>query len=284
MNNKIFQFYTLQDISFDELLCVFNQCFENYFVAVNLTGDRFSAKIKLEDIDLLYSAGCFTNDNLVGFILHGKRFNYLYNAGTGILPQYRGLNLVGKMYAFLLTQSQMKSIEKISLEVITDNNIAVRTYQKFGFKITDHLLCYRINSIDSAITTLHTITESNNANLINSSLFWDEEPQWQNNILYKINSIEKLKLIISWIDNICTGYILFNSENNRIIQICVHKDYRLQKIASSMLHYLNNNYTKDLMIINVSNKNTSLIKFFNYIKAECYLQQYKMEINLSEIP
>jgi hypothetical protein len=54
---------------------------------------------------LEFSAGLFDEHQLVGFIFTGidkvDEQKIAYNAGTGIIPLYRGKNLTSKMYQYI---------------------------------------------------------------------------------------------------------------------------------------------------------------------------------------
>ncbi len=92
------------------------------------------------------SYGMFNNDELVGFILHGidRRHGHhiAFNAGTGVLPQFRGLRMVQALYDTALPQLKVRGITQCRLEVIQENAAALTAYQRVGFAICKHYRCY----------------------------------------------------------------------------------------------------------------------------------------------
>ncbi|MEJ2113072.1 MAG: GNAT family N-acetyltransferase, partial [Flavobacteriaceae bacterium] len=97
---------TLAGIDNIKILTVFNESFSDYFVPFRLTEDQLKSKIIADKIDLELSVGVFENGKLIGFILNGFDFinnqNVVYNGGTGVIPEKRGLGLTKQMYIFNL--------------------------------------------------------------------------------------------------------------------------------------------------------------------------------------
>src|SRR5678809_1467020 len=80
----------------------FNSCFQHYYVPLQFGKEQFADKITTEAIDLKLSFGLFDDDTLIGFIIHGidtvGNQKVAYNAGIGILPEYRGYKLSYLLY------------------------------------------------------------------------------------------------------------------------------------------------------------------------------------------
>jgi len=84
--------------------------------------------------------------NLVGFIIHAidKRAGILtaFNTGTGVIPGYRGKRIMKSIYEYALKDLGQNGIEKSTLEVIRENDVAVRSYESIGFKVCKKYRCY----------------------------------------------------------------------------------------------------------------------------------------------
>ena len=277
-----YQFTSLEAVPLQNILDAFNRAFVDYFVPIDFTLDQFRLKIDLEDIQLKYSVGCFIHGQLIGFILHGKRKlagkTILYNAGTGLLPEYRNKKLVRHMYNYFLTQPLTAGINKIELEVITENIQAIRAYEHVGFLKKEIAIYYKIPVADKSNLINHQIFECLDDLCIDKREFWFKRPFWQNDLLGKYRDYPFYKCIAARSNNKITGYAIINTDNHRIVQIATHKNYRRQGIASGLLDYLGKNYAHKLYFINVSEKNTKLIYFLVNQGAQVYLRQYKMEL------
>ncbi|MEM7654635.1 MAG: GNAT family N-acetyltransferase [Bacteroidota bacterium] len=136
----------LSDTSFDELLACFLQAFEGYFVPMPTDPAYYQQRWKAAKVNFDLSYGMFDEGKLVGFMIHAvdKRNGSLtaFNTGTGVLPEYRGQRMVQAMYDFALTDLQRHGIRRSTLEVITENQRAIRAYKQVGFSITKHYQCF----------------------------------------------------------------------------------------------------------------------------------------------
>jgi len=128
-----------------------------------LTPAILQEKIDAEDVQLSKSAAIFINDKPKGFILHALReLNgevLAYNAGTGIIPAYRGNKSTQKMYDFILPDLKSSGVKKIVLEVMEQNVAAIKSYLNSGFKKTGNLECFsgkvQRNIVNKQETILH---------------------------------------------------------------------------------------------------------------------------------
>ena len=121
------------------------RAFSDYFVQMPADPIYWRKRWKGARVDYRASFGAFEKEQLVGFMIHGLDFrNGLYtafNTGTGVVPAFRGQRLVGKMYETALPQLENRGIRACSLEVIQENEKAVKAYQKVGFSIVRELKC-----------------------------------------------------------------------------------------------------------------------------------------------
>ena len=136
----------LRNIDLDELLDCFLMAFENYFVKMPTDRNYYKERWKNAKVDFKLSYGMFDGDKLVGFIINAvdKRNGELtaFNTGTGVIPEYRGQKIVKSLYDYALTDFKRNDIVNCSLEVITDNEIAIRSYQSIGFEIIKKYKCF----------------------------------------------------------------------------------------------------------------------------------------------
>ncbi|HMZ95096.1 MAG TPA: hypothetical protein PLC61_07525 [Chitinophagales bacterium] len=266
----------LSDVLLKELIEVFNQSFKDYFIPINMDAELFNRKINLEDIDLKYSIGCFDDKKLIAFVLHGKRNTVLYNAGTGVLPEYRGNKITQQMYQYFFNTELIKHISRVELEVIDKNYIAVSNYRNISFNQTDTVQCFSL--------TLKAHLENNKANVSESEVpadfnvenFINSNPLWQNNILSKEDTFSYLKFITVQKQNEIVAYALFNTLNNRLLQIGTHPNFRKQGLATCLLQFIAQNYCRNISVINSSITNTTLLDFLRNHNATHTITQYQM--------
>jgi ribosomal protein S18 acetylase RimI-like enzyme len=277
-------FKTLENTNIAIILNTFNLAFSDYIVPMKLTDEQLATKIKNENILLEYSAGAFENDELIGFILHGRDVIndkiIIYNGGTGVIPTQRGQRLTAQLYEFILPLLCSKQTDAIILEVITTNHVAIATYEKIGFRILRTLNCYKgvITSLPSSGN--YDIQVVTDFDWNQSTSFWDWQPTWQNNVA----AIEKNKTNLIFLgihqNQKLFGYLLFNPKSNRIQQFAIAKDHRHKGLASQLFCYLGEHYTPEISMINIDGSAIATTQFLENKGFQKTVTQYEMILTL----
>jgi len=280
------EFKSLKGINFKDILNVFNKSFSDYYVPFKLTEEQLASKMISDKIDLELSVGVFENQKLIAFILHGfditNNQNVVYNGGTGVIPEKRGLGLTKQMYIFNLPVLEKKGIDKIILEVISNNIPAIKSYKKSGFNTTRELACFKGNFETTKSNKEVELKELENYqwNLMES--FWDITPTWQNS-KNAINNMNGDNVSLgAYIKNQLVGYIIYTPKCKRIQQIAVHKDFRKVGVASKLIAQLAKKHGSTFSIINVDKKAKNVSSFFNSVGFENYIEQLEMKLVLNK--
>lgn len=143
------EFRTLSDTSLAEITAVFNTAFTGYFVPINFTIEGMQERIRRARIDLGFSAGVFAEGKLVAFMLTGvgeeAGRKIAFNAGTGVVPEFRRRRLVQQMYDWAEESWRAAGFTDLSLEVIVENIIAIKAYERVGFHSDRRLGAYKFS-------------------------------------------------------------------------------------------------------------------------------------------
>ncbi len=277
---------TLGGIDKKDILNVFNESFSDYLISFQLSEEQLTSKMLADKTDLNLSVGVFENKRLIAFILHGfdkiNNEKVIYNGGTGVIPEKRGAGLTKQMYRFILPLLKEKGVDKLVLEVITENIQAINSYKKSGYKIERELLCY-----NGEVSTSNTNDNLDIKKLLDydwnlMESFWDIYPTWQNSK----NVINELKYnnvsLGAYIENQLVGYIIYSPNNNRLQQIAVSKDFRQRRIASTLICEIIKTYGNTLSIINVDKSSKCVNAFFKKIGLKENLEQLEMKLPLDK--
>ncbi|WP_312333409.1 GNAT family N-acetyltransferase [Sphingobacterium sp.] len=254
----------LTELDKSDLLIAINGAFADYIVPFQLGASQLEAKIRNEDILIDWSIGIFDGARLVAFILNGRREiegrKVIYNAGTGVLPAYRGKGLVGKMYGFIQPFFQEHQVDQLLLEVIDNNLSAIRAYEKNGFVKGRKLLCFGGELQVSAGSFSCSIELMHNFPWDILQAFWDIEPSWQNTI----TSMELVQPIGlgAFIGSDLVGYMLFSPHNNRIYHIAVAPQHRRKGIATQLLNELKKYLSSTQIQLNNVDEEAENLRFF----------------------
>ena len=141
------QIKSLAGCDFSQLTGCFNEAFSDYFVPFQVDDAYLSERWAAAGVDYELSKGAYIGERLVGFIMialadwEGKTSHY--NAGTGVIPDFRGQGLVGQMYTPLFAELKDRNVRQGLLEVIVQNERAVKAYQKVGYQIERRLCCFK---------------------------------------------------------------------------------------------------------------------------------------------
>ena len=248
----------------NDLLKAIDGAFADYIVPFQLNDEQLQFKIESENILLEWSIGVFDSNQLVAFIMHGIRTEngkkIVYNAGTGVLLKYRGQGLVGKMYDYIQPFFKENKVNQHVLEVIENNQSAIRAYEKNGFYINRKLLCFSGKLQVKSHSDIALIQPLNEFLWNDFQLFWDISPCWQSAELSMNNA--KPTALGAFIEDELVGYVLFNSAKNRIYQIAVKPQERRKGIAKQLLVEVNKQLSDGTIQINNVDEAAENLKIF----------------------
>jgi len=276
---------TLAKTTKAELLVCFNEAFSDYMIPMKLTAEQLESKLIIEDIKFADSIGAFKHNKLIGFVIHGVRETnegkLAYNAGTGVIPTERGQGLTVRMYDYMLPRFKSEGFNKVMLEVISNNLPAIRSYEKIGFTSIRTLNCYRGEIKSQKTNPEVSIKHIENWNSETVNLKWEVKPSWQNSDQSIKNLAVTAHCLVAYIRGDPIGHALINSSNNRVLQIKVDKNYRKERVGSSIMNYIKSNYSDSSSIINVDSAHQAINSFIENIGMTNFLQQIEMKLSLA---
>ncbi|MCU0395122.1 MAG: GNAT family N-acetyltransferase [Chitinophagaceae bacterium] len=277
----------LSGLSVAVLTNTFNQAFSDYLVPVQLTTVQMQLKMQQEQIDPAWSAGAFHGDELVALILHGYRANegrkLLYNAGTGVVPGWRGRGLTHALYQWFLPQAKSAGIARISLEAICTNERAIHVYEKIGFRRQRHFNLWK-GAIPEAYCKQPLVFDTPLAmEWIQVMPWWTAAPCWSASPeAVDALGADVLKLIAR-IGHEVAGYCAVARHSGRLLQLCVAPPYRKQGIGSALLaEACKRLMREELLALNVDKSDTATNRFFENRHWQRMLQQYEMSLTLQD--
>lgn len=266
---------TLDGVNTAEIANTFNAAFSDYVVPLTLSEADVALKIQLENIVLRCSAGAFSDGKLVGFILIGTNGIVAYNAGTGVIPNFRGQHLTKKMYDFLLPMLAEKGIVQHRLEVIIENVKAIRVYEQIGFTTFRKVTCFK-GKVVSARNHGATIIPIEFGDITNPERFWDFIPAYQNASDVMLRTPPLHRTFGAFDGDLLVGYVVFATTSLRIKQFAVAENCRRKGIGHQLFCKVQN-YKPDqeVSLINVDSTDGS-INFLKKIGLAETVNQFEM--------
>ncbi|RDV15100.1 GNAT family N-acetyltransferase [Pontibacter diazotrophicus] len=281
-----FRFSFLSEKELPELHETFLQSFADYLVPIQLNAEQFKTKVKREGVEPSFCVAAYVDTKMAGFILTGLGEWHgtptAYNAGTGVLPQYRGHKLTQQLYAFMLPKLRESGIEQCQLEVIRENASALRAYKAVGFKVTRSLELFRTLKkemlLKVEVPDAITIAAISKPDWKTYSCFWDAEPSWQNTGEAIMKSPdEKVVLEARDKEQEVVGYIIFFPNTGSVAQFAVDKSRRGKGIGTALLQEAVRLTTAPaLMFVNIDTSATSLLSYLERRHFTHMLRQYEM--------
>jgi ribosomal protein S18 acetylase RimI-like enzyme len=125
----------------------FLEAFADYAMdAGGTTEEQLFLRAAKSAVDFDASVGLYDRDRLVGFTLIGidesDGVSTAYDAGTGIVPAHRRQGWAGKMFDHAVPALRERGVARFLLEVLQENEPAIKAYTKSGFEIVRELRSY----------------------------------------------------------------------------------------------------------------------------------------------
>ena len=125
---------------------LFNRSFEGYFVPVQFTESAFLTFAQRDDIDFDASKVLLVEEQLAGLALITCRGKASRMGGFGIISSFRAQGAGSWFVKRLLDDARLRGETHMYLEVITQNEAAIRLYEKHGFVKLRKLLGFKAES------------------------------------------------------------------------------------------------------------------------------------------
>lgn len=236
----------------------FSSGYSDYAIPMQISPDLFFERFfGPEGNNLEDSFIAFSNDEPVGLILGGIRtFDGYKNLRCGTLcvtPEYRGEGISQELFRLFEENGTNQHCERLSLEVLSDNERAIRFYEKQGFKKSNKLIYFshlldvhpiEQNRIDNLIT-IKEVNLSAAANARNSILF--THINWQNEVDYFMRDCTA-HCLTAFRDEQQVGTLVI-TDAGKIYFLYVNEGERQKGMASNLLlHAINHLKLQQLKI------------------------------------
>lgn len=144
--------------SVTDLATYLNEGFEDYIVPIQLTPPAFLSMLRKDGIDLTSSRVLLTEGEPYGIALIARRGWTSRLAAMGISKKMRGNGAGSWLMDELIKEACQREDREMVLEVIEQNEPAVRLYEKYGFQRVRRLVgCIRTDAREDQKSDLHEI-------------------------------------------------------------------------------------------------------------------------------
>lgn len=146
------------DSPLPDLVKLLNLGFENYLVPIQFGLSQFLTMVRKDSIDLMSSQILLADDEPSGIALIARRGWTSRLAAMGISQQIRGKGAGSWFMDKLIQEAYERGDHEMTLEVIEQNEPAVRLYRNYGFQTIRRLVGFtRKSTVEDSTQDLHEI-------------------------------------------------------------------------------------------------------------------------------
>jgi len=287
-----YQYRCLTKRSVPELYQTFIEAFSDYAIDMSdMTQEGLLNRALKNGIDFESSVGAYDNGKMVGFTMIGvdHRNDVLcaFDIGTGIIKPYRGKGMAKEMFRYAVPILKEKGVRKFVLEVLQENQRAIKAYQKTGFIIVREFDCFeldfdkaRFRMNDVALIEIHPI-DKEELGLCEDFLDW--QPSWETSFASIKRIPDKVFLFGARCRGELAGLLVYYPALNWMMCIAVKKPYRRRGIATMLVKHLRDHLrdkVSSVKLINVQHSDEGTIRFLKRVGFQVYVKQYEMELDL----
>jgi ribosomal protein S18 acetylase RimI-like enzyme len=268
----------------------FTEAFADYaMTSSGLTEERLLLRMEKNAVDYGLSVGAYDGGRIVGFTLIGVDSwggaVTAYDAGTGIVPAFRGQGLARRMFDHVLPVLRERGVERFSLEVLQQNEPAIRAYRKSGFEITRQLRSY---AADAAILS-HSPTSAD-------ASAWDVQPigartfalvvqdaDWLPSFENRFSAVERIPndvtLVGAFDGGRCVGVAAYSPPLRWLLALVVCRSHRRRGVGRALLARVAADLPAGvtrLAVINVDASDEGMIAFVGALGFGPLVDQFEM--------
>jgi len=277
---------------FPRIVKTFDEAFADYFLKMRTSSERWLYNRCVKNgVAFDCSVGAFHGDRMVGITLIGlddwQGVPAAFDAGTGIVPDYRGRALARKMFELAVPGLKERGVRKFLLEVLQVNEPAIKAYRKSGFEVTRELDCYELaldkarpHSTGSAPCEIRPITRDQ-ISPFREHVDW--QPSWENSFSSIHRIPDEIVALGAFDHSTCVGELVYYPLLNWIVSLVVRKDDRRRGIARELLTHFMSQLEPEIdsvKLINVDHSDEGMTAFLHHCGFRLYTRQYEMALTL----
>lgn len=259
-----------------------HEAFSDYALPMKMPYAYWEKRWLMSNIDYSLSYGYFDNEDLKGFILHGIDFwkgeKCFYNMATGVVPAYRRRGILRDIYKTAFEALGKAGCISGYLEVLCNNEKAIKAYEKSGFEIIDEMHCYVIpkeygkDLQPLGVSTSSECNPSKYQQLIHHELSFEHRSDVIKRQPESFSSIELHE------NGELAAFAIVKDANGNITQFGF-RDNELDRYGESLFSALSQHYNGP-RLINISIKDEALHDFFRKNRFQALISQYMMRVRL----
>lgn len=289
LNRPEIQYKYLTEDDFPEAHATMVEAFSDYHLDMSyMTSERSWLRNLKSGVHYDCSVGAYDGQKMVGLTFVGlddwQGEKAAFDAGTGIIPGYRGQGIAQAMFEYILPRLHERGVTTFLLEVLQPNRAAIRAYTKTGFKPTREFACYDL--IAGSFSAENLVGGAFEVRIIDKSkvqefkTLVDWQPSWEHSFAGMDRIPDELISLGAFSGDQCVGVLVYYPLLQWIMCLVVKQEFRRQGVASSLLKDLMERLpdsTDTVKINNIDRSDKATLAFFEQAGASLVIDQYEME-------
>lgn len=273
----MYLFKSLDNISYKEITICFCNAFSDYDIPMKLTEEELKIRLELSGINKELSYGAFFHDEMVGFIFNSCQVYQgepaVFDIGTAVVPEHRGKRVFYNLFHFSKEALLKNNVGTCYLEVLQQNERAVRLYKNLGFEIAREFSVLKAaeKKLPEAVKRKASCIEYTEYYKLDMSNCYCPVPSFEHSTgiiqrnphLYQILYLENTNKI--------TAFCVFEKERGSIVQFGYADQGDLSIIIENML-----NQYKTITVKNIDLQETDLLHTLSSLGFEEVVKQFEM--------
>jgi len=270
----------------EQLLSTFREAFADYAVDVSsITEEMKRVRCVKNAVDWDVSVGVFDAQRMVAFTLIGvddwQGERCAFDAATGVVPDFRGQGLAGRMIEHALPALRERDVTRFVLEVLQQNEPAIRAYRNVGFEVTRELSCFELDPsrLPQSRPGATDIRPLDRDGVVSFGDHLDWQPSWENGIAAVGRIPDELVVLGAYRGGECLGTIAYTPALNSVLLLVVNREARRQGIATSLLRGLAERLpagTAVVRLLNVDGSDDGMLSFVRDVGCRHSVDQFEM--------
>ncbi|SFS77065.1 GNAT family N-acetyltransferase [Marininema halotolerans] len=203
-------FSSATQLTLDAGTTLWNEGFHGYPLTMTTDPIRYVQRYAEENLSPTLSVIAWEENQPIGFVYNGTRIHQgesiAWNGGTGIVPRYRNQGVGQLLMEEVINTYAKQGIQRAFLEVLSENEPAIRLYQGLGYKEIGRLHVLRHPDIQAPIPLPNDPLRCATRQEIGSLSFYQHESPWQ---CQWMNGIHTEAWIVEDEENQPVGYSLY---------------------------------------------------------------------------
>ncbi|MGK2859084.1 MAG: GNAT family N-acetyltransferase [Thermoanaerobaculia bacterium] len=271
---------TLASTPFATVSSAFDEAFGDYSVSFSPSATWLGEMMRRRGVRPELSVGVWEGDRLVAFTLNGlgtwTQATTGYDCGTGVVPDFRGRRLTSMMLAKTEELLRDAGASQYLLEVLQDNEKAIRAYRGAGFETTRELRCWSFDSAPAPLPAGIEISEDESLELRLVASMRDSEPSWQNSDESICRAGDPRVPLVAHDAGGVVGYAMLFPVTRDLAQIAVAGGARRRGIGRALLAAARARCGSPFRILNIDARDSGTNAFLDAVGATEIVRQFEM--------